>query len=182
MFTNARQLPVSFCLSFQGCRIEFTTNSVFLFLSNVINYHINITTALLLRGSHYHVILANKKNGGKALRSSQGQGRLFWKLTFTVWSSAVHVDQMANLIIWAVTLAIDPSRAWPFPAGVLKITFKRHMLALWSPFCHLHTILDILYYVMMNFLSLLSFHIFNNDLKPQGIPKFFLGFTVTELF
>lgn len=35
---------------------------------------------------------------------------------------------------------------------------------------------------MMNFLSLLSFHIFNNDFKPQGIPKFFLGFTVTELF
>lgn len=89
---------------------------------------------------------------------------------------------MANLIIQVVTLVIDPSRAWPFPAGVLKITFKRHMLALWSPFCHSYTISDTLYYTMMNFLLTVFFYTFHNYIKPQAVPKFSLVFTVTELF
>lgn len=49
-------------------------------------------------------------------------------------SSDFHVDQMIHLIKQVATYEINPSRAWPFPAGVLKITLKEHMLALGSPF------------------------------------------------
>lgn len=46
---------------FWGCRREFTTG--FLFLSDVINYHFNITSVLLLIGSLSRVIPANKQMG-----------------------------------------------------------------------------------------------------------------------
>lgn len=93
------------------------------------------------------------------------------------------MQQMANPIIRVVTLAIDPSRAWPFPAGVLKITFKTHMLALWSPFCHSYTVPGILYYTMMDFLLTRFFFSYVTRLhEPFAVPKFSLGFTVTGLF
>lgn len=93
------------------------------------------------------------------------------------------MQQMANPIIQVVTLAIDPSRAWPFPAGVLKITSKTHMLALWSPFCHSYAIPGILYYTMMDFLlTRFFFPMLHDYTEPCAVPKFSLGFTVTELF
>lgn len=74
-----------------------------------------------------------------------------------VGASDIHTDRMANLIIQVVTLVNDPSRAWYFPARVLKITFKKHMLAIWNPFCHSYTVSDILYYMMMKLLLVLFF-------------------------
>lgn len=118
---------------------------------------------------------------GKRCQIFTGVGKLFWKLTMAVWASDIHTDRMANLIIQVVTLVNDPSRAWYFPARVLKITFKKHMLAIWNPFCHSYTVSDILYYMMMKFLLVLFFHTLHNYIKLQAIPKFSLGFTVTEL-
>lgn len=46
---------------FLGGRSEFATG--FLFLSDVINYHVNITSVLLLIGSLSRVIPANKQMG-----------------------------------------------------------------------------------------------------------------------
>lgn len=91
------------------------------------------------------------------------------------------MDQMANLIIQVATLAINPSRVWPFPAGVLRITFKMPVLALGSAFCHSHTVSDILYYRMMNFLLVLFCHTLPDYIKPQVVFEFSLGLTVTEL-
>ena len=38
-----------------------------------------------------------------------------------------------------MTLVIDPSWVWPFPAEVQKITFQIHVLAVLNPFFHLYT-------------------------------------------
>lgn len=45
-----------------------------------------------------------------------------------------------NLITQVVTLVIDPSWVWLFPAEVQKITFRIRVQAVWSPFSYLPTV------------------------------------------
>lgn len=86
------------------------------------------------------------------------------------------MDHMVNLIKQVATLVINSSRAWPLPAGVLKITFKKHMLAPGSPFCHSYTVSDILCYMMMNFLLVLwFFRLYATTSSFEPYPSFLWG-------
>lgn len=167
VFTNANS-RASLCPAAEGGRMESTT--AFLFLSDVINDRVPITTALLPGGSLQHAI-PQTKNG--LPRSSRGKSRLFSELTFPVWSSDGKPDHTG---CDPCVVVINPSRAGSFPAGRLETAFKTHVPALGSAFCHSHTVSDIPYYRVMHSPLALLVCSFHGYIMPQAVPKSAPGF------
>lgn len=101
LFMNACQFLGIFLPFFSGCRSEFITD--FLFLFDLINYHVNITSVLLLRGSLSRVISANKKNGQKLQDLHRGRRG---------FSGSLHL-QSGLLISTCSRWQIRSYRLWP---------------------------------------------------------------------
>jgi hypothetical protein len=70
-----------------------------------------------------------------------------------------------------VTLVIDPSWVWPFPAEVQRITFKIHVQAVWSLFLPIYTRFRPIVLPGVHFLLGPLFYILHNYSKPDAESK-----------